>query len=162
IQHGSIGAQYVDKGGDGVDHQAQIPLARPQSLFSLFPVIDVRKQEVPVGERTFRIPHWEAANLEPSVNAISAPASVLNVIDLPRFDCSCAGLDHAGEIVRMNDADESPVLQLLICFAEILQGLAVEKLDLAPCSHRNHEPGNAIDDLLPGQFPCAQDLLSPL
>ena len=116
---------------NGVDDQAQIALARLQSLFSLFAIIDVCKQEIPGGYRTFRIPHWEAANLEPSINAISAPATVLNVIDLPRFDGLYSGLDYARKVIRMNGIDQGPVLQLLVCFAEILQGLAVEKLDFA-------------------------------
>ena len=62
----------------------------------------------------------------------------------------------------MNRTDEGPVLQLLICFAEILQGLAVQKLNLAHCTRRRHEPGNVVDDLPPGEFSRAQVLLSPL
>ena len=151
-----------DKGGDDVDHQAQIALARLQSLFSLFAIIDVCKEEIPGGYRTFRISHREAANLEPSVNAISASATVLNLIDLPRFDRLFARLDYARKVIRMNGIDEGPVLQLLICFAEILQGLAVEKLHLAHCARRSHEPGNVVDDLPPGQFPRTQGFLSPL
>ena len=62
----------------------------------------------------------------------------------------------------MNGADERPVLQLLVCFAEILQGLAVEKLHLAHWPHRRHESGNAIDDLPPGEFSRTQGFLAPL
>ena len=84
-QYGPIGSRHLDEGWDGVDGQAQIALARLQSLFSLLAIIDVCKEEIPGGYRTFRIPHWEAANLKPSVHAVSAPATVLNVIDLLPF-----------------------------------------------------------------------------
>src|SRR5262249_690258 len=146
----------------GIDHYFQIALARLQSLFSLFAIIDVCKQEIPGGYCTFRIPHREAANLKPSVNAISTPATVLNVIDLPRFDGLHTGLDYPRKIIRMNGIDEGPVLQLPMCFAEILQGLAVQKLHLAHCTRGSHKPGNVVDDLPPGQFPRTQGLLSPL
>src|SRR5215831_4141766 len=70
IQHGSINTQYVDIDGDGVDCQAQIALACTQSLFSLFSIIDVGKEQIPRGYLIFRISNRETANLEPSVNAI--------------------------------------------------------------------------------------------
>ena len=59
-----------------------------ESLFRLLAVIDVSKEEIPCGYRTFRISHREAANLEPSVNAIRASTTVLNLIDLPGFDAT--------------------------------------------------------------------------
>ena len=60
----------------------------------------------------------------------------------------------------MNRADEGPVLQLLICPAEILQGLAVQKLHLAHCARRRHEPWNVVDDLPPGEFSRMQVFFS--
>jgi len=62
----------------------------------------------------------------------------------------------------MNGTDEGPVLQLLICFAEILQSLPVEKLHLAQRAHRSHEPGYVVGDLPPGEFSHTQGVLSPL
>src|SRR5215475_6212907 len=62
----------------------------------------------------------------------------------------------------MNRTNEGPVLQLLSCLAEILQGLAVKKLDLAHCTRRSHEPGNVVDDLPPGEFSLSNRILSSL
>jgi hypothetical protein len=39
IQHGSIAAQHVDMGRDDVGQKIQIPLVRPQNLFSPFEVL---------------------------------------------------------------------------------------------------------------------------
>ena len=55
-----------------------------------------------------------------------------------------------------------PVFQLLICFAEILQFLAVEKLRLARCRRHIYEPGNIVDNLPPGQFARPHHFLSTL
>ena len=152
----------MDEGGDGVDDQVQVALVRTQSLFSLLAIIDVGQEQIPGGYRTFRIPHRQAANLEPPVNAVSASATVLDFIDLPGFDGFGACLDDARKIIRMNGADEGPVLQLLICLAEILQDLPVEKLHFAHRAHRGHEPGNVVDDLPPGEFARTQGLLATL
>src|SRR6516164_4678428 len=62
----------------------------------------------------------------------------------------------------MNRTDEGPVLQLLSCLTEILQGLTVQKLHFAHCAHRRHEPGNVVDNLAPRQFPRMQGLLYSL
>src|SRR6185295_12829241 len=124
-------------------------------------MIDVGKEEIPSGYRTFRIPHWEAANLEPSINAISSPATLLNAIDLPRFVRFGTCLDHARKIIRMIGIDQGPVFQLHARPAEILQRLAVEKFHFAHSSRRSHEPGNAIDGFPPGHFPRTQVLISP-
>src|SRR5262249_14885571 len=133
---------------------------RLQRLFSLLAVINICKQEVPGGYRTCRTLHREAANLEPSVNAIRPSTTMLNFIGLPGFYRLHTDLDDARKVFRMNDIDESPVLQLLTGFAEILQGLSVKKLHLARSTRRSHEPGNVVDDLPPGQFPRTQSILS--
>src|SRR5215469_18881383 len=62
----------------------------------------------------------------------------------------------------MNGLDQGPVLQFLICPTEILQSLPVQKLHLAHCTRRCHEPRNVVNDLTPGEFSCTQDLLPPL
>src|SRR5262249_19638028 len=66
------------------------------------------------------------------------------------------------KVVWMNCADERPVFQLFTCIAEILQGLLVEKLYLAHCARRSHEPGNVVNDLAPREFSRTQGFLSPL
>src|SRR5262249_14682359 len=103
-----------------------------------------------------------AANLEPSINAVKASATVLDFIDLACFERLYPCLNHAGEIVRMNDVDKGPVLQLLVGFAEVLQRLAVEELGITPRRRRYHEPRHITDDLAPGQFLCPQALPSTL
>src|ERR1700740_2483488 len=62
----------------------------------------------------------------------------------------------------MNRTDEGPLLQLLTCPTEILQGLAVQKLNLAHCRCRSHKPGNVVDDLPPGELTRAHRILSSL
>src|ERR1700730_18826943 len=77
----------------------------------------------------FRISHWDAANLEPSVNTISVDngAQHRGPVPLRLF----VRLDYARKVLRMNDLDEGPVLRLLIRFPEIFQGLPVKKLHVA-------------------------------
>src|SRR5262249_11694303 len=94
-----------------VQERARIKFSRPRSLFSLLAIVDICKQEIPRGYLIFDISHWEAANLEPSVDAISAAATMLDLIDLSRFDRLFAGLYHAWKVVRMNGIDQGPVLQ---------------------------------------------------
>ena len=74
------------KSGDGVDHQLQVALVRTQSLFGHLAILDVGQEQIPCGYRTLRIPHRQAANLEPSVNAVSAATTVLDLINPPGFD----------------------------------------------------------------------------
>src|SRR5215471_10028997 len=145
-----------------VQERARIEFARTQFFLCPLAILDVRKEEIPLGNLVFRISRWETANLEPAVNAISTAATMLNLVDLSRFDRLFARLDYARKVIRMNGIDQSPVLQLLRGFAKILEGLSVEKLHLAHPTRRGHQPGNIVDDLPPGQFPRSQGLLSPL
>jgi hypothetical protein len=59
-----------------------------------------RIQPEPGSYLIFRISRWDAANLEPSVNTISAPTTVLNIADLSRFDRLFARLDYASSITQ--------------------------------------------------------------
>src|SRR5215467_1435408 len=131
-------------------------------VFSLFAIIDVCKEQIPRGYLIFRILHRETANLEPSVNSIGTAAAVFNLVDLPRLDRLFAHLNYARKVIWMNRTDEGPVLQLLICLAEILQGLAVQKLHFAHCTSGCHEPRNVVDDLLPRKFSRPQGFLPSL
>src|SRR5262249_47311658 len=108
----TIGQVAPRKCRDGINHLPKFALARLQSFFSFFAIIDIRKQQIPAGYRTVRISHRKAANLEPSINAIRAPATVFHVIDLPAFDGFSAGFDYARKVIWMNGANERPVLQL--------------------------------------------------
>src|SRR6516164_9801271 len=137
-------------------------LASFQFLLGALAVVDVDKEPIPCRYFTFRIPHRAAASLEPSVNTISASVTMLSFKVLARFDRLFPRLDCLRKIIGMNDTDAGPVLQLLSCLAEILQSLAVDKLNLAHSTRRSHEPGNVVDDLPPGQFPRMQGLLSLL
>src|SRR5262249_53446826 len=101
-------------------------------------------------------------DLESSVNAVSAATTVLNLIDLSRFNGFLARLDHTRKVIWMNCADERPVLQFFTCSTEILKGLSVEKLYLSHCPRRGHEPGNVVNDLPPREFSRAQGFLAPL
>src|SRR5215469_7333969 len=44
----SVGPRGVDHARDGIDHYAQVALARQQSLFSLFTILDVCVKSIPV------------------------------------------------------------------------------------------------------------------
>src|SRR5262245_17731769 len=72
IQHGSISAQHMDIGGNGADHQAQIALARLQSLFRPFTVLDVGACAVPPEDLIGFIAEWFRAEEEPPINSVIA------------------------------------------------------------------------------------------
>src|SRR5215469_11127954 len=78
--------QDADGLANSVGDRAKVALVRLQCLFSLLAIIYVCEEQIPRGYLIFRISHREAASLEPSVNAISALATVLNLVDLSRFD----------------------------------------------------------------------------
>src|SRR5215471_5151938 len=101
-------------------------------------------------------------HLEPAVNPIRASKTGLDGKDLARFERRCPSLDYGRKILRMNDTDAAPAFQILICFAKILQFLAVEKRGVTRCPRRIHEPGYVVDDLPPGELAGPQHFLSPL
>jgi hypothetical protein len=125
-------------------------------------LVDIREQKIPSGYCTFRVAHGLAPNLEPSIHSVSPSTAVLNLIDLARFDAFDAGINYARQVVRMHSANEGPVLQFVICLAEILQRLAIEELDLAQCAHCSHQAWNVVDNLPPGQLSGTQVLFSLL
>src|SRR5262249_51394194 len=88
-----------------VQEGARIKFSLTQGFLSSLAIIDVCKEQIPRGYLVFRISHRETANLEPSVNAISATAAVLNLIDLPRLDRLFARLNYARKVIWMNRAD---------------------------------------------------------
>src|ERR1700757_488579 len=143
-------AHRVYEPGDVIDDRAKIGLALQQLLLGTLAIIDVCKKEIPRGYFVFRISYREPADLEPSVHSVCTPAAVLNLVDPALFDRLDASLDYARKVIRMNGISQGPVLQLLICLTEILEGLAVQKLHFAHCAHGRHHPRDVIDDLPPG------------
>src|SRR5215813_4223620 len=65
---------------------------------------------------------------------------------LPRFDGAPPSLDNKRTVIRMNGVAGFPVLQFFNRIAEILDGLTIDKLNLAGSVHRGDEAGNAVDD----------------
>src|SRR5215467_7183285 len=124
-------AHRVYESGDVIGDGAKIGLALQQLLLGTLAIIDVCKKEIPGGYFVFRISYREPADLEPSVHSVCTPAAVLYLVDLALFDRLDASLDYARNIIRVNRISQGPVLQLLICLTEILEGLAVQKLHLA-------------------------------
>src|SRR5215472_3783625 len=100
-----------DEGVNAIDYQARPLLTLAHCFLGSLEVFNIRKEEIPGGYRIFRISHGEAANLEPSVNAISAAATVLNLVDRSRFDRLFARLDYLRKVIRMNGIDQGPILQ---------------------------------------------------
>src|SRR4029450_10297835 len=132
-----------------VKERAHFEFSYTQNFLCSLAIVDVCKEEIPSAYRTFRISRGKASNLEPSVNTIRASATMFNLVDLSRLDRLFARLDYARKVIRMNGIDQGPVLQLFTRFAEILEGLLVEKFHFAHCSCRRHKPGNVVDDLPP-------------
>src|SRR5215469_271488 len=155
-------AQRSHEPGNVVDDLPKGEFSRMQSFLCALTIIDVCKKEVPRGYFVFRVSHRETAYLEPSVHSVRTPAAMFDVIDTPLFDRFDASFDYAGKIIRVNGITQGPVLQVVTCFAEILQGLTVEKFDLTHCAHGRHHPRDVIDDLPPGQFLRAEGLLPTL
>src|SRR5262249_4146964 len=79
MHNGSIGAHYEDIAADRVQHQAQIVLTRPQSLFSLLAIIDVRDKSIPVENLSFPVAHGNSAGLKPAVYTIEPTETILMI-----------------------------------------------------------------------------------
>src|SRR5262245_21531712 len=77
-----IFAHDADRRRDGVDDFTQISFARLQGLFRLFAVLDICEEQIPRRYLVFRITHRESTDLEPSVDAISAETTMLNLVEL--------------------------------------------------------------------------------
>src|SRR5262249_35670285 len=128
IQDGSIGAQHMDIGRNGADHEAQITLARPQSLFRLLAIINVRDEYIPVEDSPLAVAHGDPAVLKPAIHAIEPTDAMLDIKWLARRDRVARNFDTVSKILRVNDVVRLPLLCLLCRFAEILQKWSIEDL----------------------------------
>src|SRR6185503_12943136 len=89
----------------------EIPFAAPQLRFSVFRLIDVRKQCVPAQNLPVGQSHRQRTYLEPSVDAICAQKALLNIMRIAGLDRARPCGDDQRAIVRMDD--ERPIFQLL-------------------------------------------------
>src|ERR1700730_9759584 len=87
---------------------------------------------------------------------------MLELKRLTCFDGAPPDIDHARDVVRMEGVARRPPLQFLGSLSEILQGLAVEKLDLARRTMGRHKPGNAVEDQAQALFVRLEGFLSAL
>src|SRR5258707_706270 len=62
------------------------------------------------------------------------------------FDGALPGIDHARDVVRMDGVAGRPLLQFLGSLSEVLQGLAVDNLDLAGSAMGRNKSRNAVED----------------
>src|SRR5215469_9798514 len=121
----------MDIGGNGADHQAQIPLARLQSRFRPFAVLDVRGKCIPVENSFLDVAHRNNADLKPAVYAIEPTEAMLDIKWLAFRDSVAKDFDTVGKIVRVNHVVRLPLLCLLRWSAEILQKRSIEHLGCA-------------------------------
>src|SRR5260370_1248418 len=131
---------------NGIDDQAQIEFARTQGFLSSLPFVNISKQELPTDDVTFRVSYWEGANLEPAIYAVSTPATALNFVRLPGFECVLPSIDRSREIARMKDVAAGPIPQFLKGLAKIIQILLIDELEFAGRGQSMDKAGNAIDD----------------
>src|SRR5215469_1321277 len=142
-------AHRMHEPGNVIGDRPKIGLALQKLLLGSLAIIDVCKEEIPGGYFVFRISQWEAADLEPSIHSVSTPATMFDFVDSTLFNGLTTSLHDARKSIRMNGISQGPVLQLLICLTEVLESLAVEKLNFTHWAHRRHQPRDVIDDLPP-------------
>src|ERR1700749_2957935 len=80
VQHGAVGTQDMDEGGNGIDDLTKVTLARPQSIFGLFAIINIGAGAVPSHDLAGLVAEGLGANKEPMINAIMSAKSRLNLI----------------------------------------------------------------------------------
>src|SRR5262245_51767092 len=81
---------------------------------------------------------------------------------LPRFDGAFPGSDDKTAVIGMNGVAGFPILQFFNRLAEIIDGLTVDKLNLAGRVHRGDEPRNAVDDQAKALLVRTKNLLRTL
>jgi len=115
-----------------------------QLLICFLAFVNIRNQVVPTDDAPFRVPQRPAAYLEPAVNTIGAPDTVLNLVRIPRLYGTRPLKHHALAIIRMHK--RAPITQFLTRLARVIQELLIDEFDLASRGHRTHQAGNAVDD----------------
>jgi hypothetical protein len=129
-----------------------------QTVFCLFALVNIRKQDVPADDATFGVPHGESANLEPAVYAIGPTDSVRRVISrwMSGFNRAFPRGQHARKVIAMNSVGAGPTFQFVKRPARIIQALLTDEFD------RQNKTGNVIDDLAKTLFAPAQGLFGML
>src|ERR1700675_2203085 len=87
---------------------------------------------------------------------------MLHLNRLTGFDGALPGIDHARDVVRMDGVAGRPLLQFLGSLSEVLQGLAVDHLDLAGGTMRRNKSRNAVEDQAQALFVRPEGLLGAL
>src|SRR3984893_7543157 len=115
-------------------------------MLGALPVHNVSKQYFPAGDTTFRISRGEGARLKPAVHTVGAPLAELKIMRLPGFEPTIIRVHYAGKVIRMDMLEVGRILPFLNRLAEIFQGLAVEKFDLACGAQSEYKSRNSVDD----------------
>src|SRR5215469_6359908 len=152
----------MDIGGNGVDHQAQIPLARLQSRFRPFAVLDVRGKCIPVENSFLDVAHRNHADLKPAVYAIEPTEAMLDIKWLAFRDRVAKDFDTVGNIVRVNHVVRLPLLCLLRRSAEILQKWWIEDLGCAIRRKAGKKARHVVQERARVEFSRTQGLLCSL
>src|SRR5215469_1874936 len=152
----------MDIGGNGADHQAQIPLVRLQSRFRPFAVLDVRGKCIPVENSSLDVAHRNHADLKPAVYAIEPTEAMLDINWLAFRDRVAKDFDTVGKIVRVNHVVRLPLLCLLRRSAEILQKWSIEDLGCAIRRKAGKKARHVVQERASVEFSRTQGLLSPL
>src|ERR1700680_2044809 len=87
------------------------------------------------------------------------------MLELNRLTCldgTLPGLDHTRDVVRMDGVAGRPLLQFLGGLSEVLQGLAVDDLDLASGTMGRNKSRNAVEDQAQALLTRLEGLLSAL
>src|SRR5215472_2221598 len=152
----------MDIGGNGVDHQAQIALARLQSVFRLFAIIDVRGKCIPVENASLDLAYRNHADLKPAVYAIEPTEAMLDIKWLAFRDRVAKDFDTVGKIVRVNHVVGLPRLCLLRRAAEILQKWSIEDLGCAIRRKAGKKARHVVQERARVEFSRTQGLLCSL
>src|SRR5215467_1549491 len=149
-------------GGNGADHQAQIPLARLQSRFRPFAVFDVRGKCIPVENSSLDVAHRNHADLKPAVYAIEPTEAMLDIKWLAFRDRVAKDFNTVGKIVRVNHVVRLPLLCLLRRCAEILQKWSIENLGCAIRRKAGKKARHVVQERARVEFSRTQGLLCSL
>ena len=100
--------------------------------------------------------------MKPAVYAIGTPLAELKIMWLPGFEPSTIRVHYAGKVIRMDMLEVGRTFPFLKRLAEIFQGSAVEKFDLACGIQSKHKSWNAVDDQTKTFLTLAERRLVPL
>src|SRR5262249_14671962 len=93
---------------------SQIGLAAPQSVFCLFPIIDISCSPVPTNDLTLRIPMWVVKEQEPAILPGSGEKPHLGLEGGAACDTILPGFPKPGQIVWMQVRTNVVIVQKLL------------------------------------------------